>query len=135
VLCICGLVLRGFLNYHVVPKLLLPSVCFFPLISPPSTACIARRRLEDSTGMLLDEDEGGSPWAHSFASGEDEGEIKRQIPAVICPYDYFYSVPYSPSCPTGQYLSGSSCYSCPGGQYQDLATQTSCKACPGVSSL
>jgi len=37
-------------------------------------------------------------------------------------------------CPTGQYAGGSSCgcTNCPCGQYQNLALQSSCKACPAV---
>jgi len=62
--------------------------------------CIAmqRRRLEDSKGMLLDEDGGISPWAHSFASGEEEGESIRQI-RDLCENTYsppYYTPTYSP---------------------------------------
>jgi syndecan 4 len=41
------------------------------------------------------------------------------------------------SCATGTYspIASSSCPSCPGGQYQNVAAQTSCKGCPGVSDF
>jgi hypothetical protein len=91
---------------------------------------VARRRLEDTNIMLLAEDGGISPWAHSFASGDDEGESIRKTG-----YYYSRSNYYPKSCQAGQYVSESSCCSCHGGQYQDEAQQMTCKECPEVSDL